>query len=290
MKIKWYPDKSMNEIYQQTGMQFAFLGPLEEETHEQCHPFVLCRDFLHDAVKAHLNKSNWSIFGFVYNYGKFPALDMDTMRMLVRKRFYNNKITKTALKGDQARKVIKGMEKFEEDMLNFSLRLIHHYEDIGSIKEKTVVDADTDPNGNPVFIFTGSAVWMSSPFLVSMYTYLIRLGDKDITDFKSDDDLMEGYKDLISNTKKTDNDITYLKKNWDKLHIVMSRREELFGKDPIHQIYFDKINDGAYHNNCGIFNLCNLTSADKNLNRKLKDMVAEAKKNDQKGKEKADKN
>ncbi len=290
MKIEWYPDKLMNEIYQQTGMQFAFLGPLEKEVHKQCHPFVLCRDFLHDAVKAHLNKNNWSIFGFIYNYGKFPALDMDMMRMLVRKRFYNGKTTEATLKEAQARKAAKDIKKFEEDMLNFSLRLIHHYEDTGSIKEKTVVAADTDPNGNPVFIFTGSAVWMSSPFLVSMYTYLIRLGDKDIVDFDSDDDLRKGYQNLISNMKKPDNDIAYLKKNWDKLHIVMANREELFGKDPIHQIYFDRLSDGAYHNNCGIFNLCNLTSADKKLNEKLGEMVAEAKKNDQRGKETTNKN
>jgi len=274
----------MSEIYQQTGMQFAFLGPLDKKVHKQCHPFVLCRDFLHDAVKAHLNKNRWQIHGFIYEYGKYPAVDMDMMRMLVRKKFYTSKPTKQAIEG-----ATKKIKKFEEDMVDFSLRLIHHYEDIGDIEEKSVVDTDTDPNGNPVFIFTGSPVWMSSPFLVSMYTYLIRLGDKEIMNFKSDDDLRKGYQNLMTGFKGNDNDIKYLKKNWDKLHLVMSRRIELFGEDAIHKIYYDKVSDSMFHNNCGIFNLCNLSSADKSLNDSLKKMVAEAVKDGKKGKEKANK-
>lgn len=287
MKIKWYPDKSMSEIYQQTGMQFAFLGPLDKKIHKQCHPFVLCRDFLHDAVKAHLNKSRWQIHGFIYEYGKYPAVDMDAMRMLVRKRFYAGKTSKANIKGDAEKKMAKNIKKFEADMLEFSLRLIHHYEEIGGIEEKTVLDKDIDPKNNPVFIFTGSPIWMSSPFLVSMYTYLIRLGDKEIVSFETDDDLRKGYQDLMKDTKVNDNDISYLRKNWDKLHIVMTQREKLFGKEPIHQIYYDGLTDSAFHNNCGIFNLCNLTSADKSINDKLRKMVAEASKD---GKEKVNKN
>jgi hypothetical protein len=281
LKIKWYPDKSMSEIYQQTGMQFALLGPLDKKVHKQCHPFVLCRDFLHDAVKAHLNKSKWQIHGFIYEYGKYPAVDMDMMRMLVRKKFYTSKPTEVTIKGAAGK-----IKKFEEDMVDFSLRLIHHYENIGGIEEKSIIDKDIDDVGNPVFIFTGSPVWMSSPFLVSMYTYLIRLGDKEIVSFETDDDLRKGYQDLMKDTKGNDNDISYLRKNWDKLHIVMTRREELFGKDAIHKIYFDKVTNSMFHNNCGIFNLCNLTSADKSLNDKLRKMVAEASKD---GKEKVNK-
>lgn len=289
MKIKWYPDKSMSEIYQQTGMQFAFLGPLDEKVHKQCHPFVLCRDFLHDAVRAHLNKNRWQIHGFIYEYGKYPAVDMDAMRMLVRKKFFTTKAGKKNMNKTGEKHITEKTKKFEEDMLDFSLRLIHHYEDIGGIEEKSVVDKDIDDMGNPVFIFTGSPVWMSSPFLVSMYTFLIRLGDKEIVDFKTDDDLRKGYQDLMTNFKTSDNDIRYLGKNWDKLHLVMTRREELFGKEPIHKIYHDKVTDSMFHNNCGIFNLCNFTSADKSLNNKLRKMVAEASKDGKKGKEEVNK-
>lgn len=289
MEIKWYPDKQMSEIYQQTGMQFAFLGPLDEKVHKQCHPFVLCRDFLHDAVRAHLNKSRWQIHGFIYEYGKYPAVDMEMMRMLVRKKFYTSKTAKEKVDKLKAKEIAKKLKKFEEDMVDFSLRLIHHYEDIGEIEEKTVIDTNTDDMGNPVFIFTGSPVWMSSPFLVSMYTYLIRLGDKAIVDFKSDDDLRKGYQNMITNIKTQDNDIKYLKKNWDKLHIVMAKRTELFGEEAIHQIYFKGVSDSMFHNNCGIFNLCNLSSADKDLNDKLKKMVAEASGDGKRGKEKVNK-
>ncbi len=271
-KIKWYPDKSMNEIYQQTGIQFAFLSP----DGEQCHPFVLCRDFLHDAVKAHLNENSWTIYGFTYTHGKYPAIDMTAMRMLVRKRIFTTEVKKPS---DAQAKLV---EKFKADM-DYSLRLLNHYEDIGKIP-KSGMDETEDSFGNPVSLFTGSPIWLSNTFFISMYTYLIRLGDKDV-DFKTEADLMKGYKILMDShvtpgktpakgQKAHDNDIGYLRRNWDKLRLVMENREELFGIDKVHPMFFDKnIGNETFHDRCGIFNLCSYASYSGDLNAKLKARV-----------------
>jgi hypothetical protein len=272
LEIKWYPNKKMNEIYQQTGIQFAFLNA----DGEQCHPFVLCRDFLHDAVKAHLNENAWNIYGFEYIYGKYPAIDMKAMRMLVRKEIFT---TKTAKVSAHSEKLIK---KFIDDM-SYSLKLLNHYEDIGKIP-KSMIEETKDKLGNPISIFTGSPVWLSNTFFVSMYTYLIRLGDKDV-DFKTEEDLMKGYHILMEkhvkpgttpkkNQKPHDNDVGYLRNNWNKLRLVVKNRKELFGTDDVHPMYFDKgITSNTFHDRCGIFNLCSYRSYSTDLNKKLKQMV-----------------
>lgn len=284
MKIEWYPDKSMSEIYQQTGMQFAFLSPEKDGVFEQCHPFVLCRDFLHDAVKAHINKNKWQIFGFNYEYGKNPPIDMSCMRMLVRKKIF------TARPKD-LRKISKeckdNIKKFEKDMSD-GLQLLNYYEDLGNISISTMEETK-DTNGNPVFIFAGSPIWMKAPYLVSLYTFLIRLGDKEFNfKGKKDGSIEKNYQRLMgeytdgyakksdgSKLKPHDNDISYLRKNWDKIGIVVTRRKELFGEDDqIHDAFLNnKIVGGTFHDKCGIYNLCSYNSPESGLNKKLRDMV-----------------
>lgn len=276
MEIKWYPDKTMSEIYQQTGIQFAFINA----EGEQCHPFVLCRDFLHDAVKAHLNENKWVIYGFEYAHGINPVIDMKAMRMMAKKKILTNKPKDMAKIATSLKKLI---EKFRGDM-DYSLRLLNHYEDIGKIP-KSVMEETEDQFGNPVSIFVGSPIWLSNTFFISMYTYLIRLGDKDV-DFKSDEDLMKGYQTLMEgyakpgaltekNQKPHDNDVGYLRSNWNKLRVVMENREELFGTQEIHPMFSDKkIQNNTFHDRCGIFNLCSYASYSSDLNKKLKAMVA----------------
>lgn len=280
MKVEWYPDKQMSEIYQQTGMQFAFLSP-EKDGFKQCHPFVLCRDFLHDAMRAHLNKNRWEIFGFEYEYGEYPPLDTSCIRVLVRRKILTSR-------PEDLRKINKplrdSIRKFKRDM-DDSLQLLNYYEDMAGLPISTI-DEIKDANKNPVFVFTGSPVWMTAPYLISLYTFLIRLGDKEF-DFKDNsieknyERLMGMYADnkytheLDGKQKKFDNDISYLRKNWDKINIIMTRREKLFGKDEeFHKGYFDKsIPAESFHDRCGIYSLCCYRSPEENLNKKLKEMI-----------------
>ncbi len=245
MEIQWYPDESMAEIYQQVQMQFAFLSS-SEDGNKQCHPFVLCRDFLHDAVKAHLNKNKWQIHGFTYEFGKYPAICMDNMLMLVRRS-------------------LAGMNKKQQDdasnefntAIKRGLKLLHHYEKTAKLPKSTIEEVE-DNLKNPVILFTGDPIWMSNTFLISMYTYLIRMGAKEIT-FSSNKALMEEYQRVLKEFQKTgksDNDITYLRDAWNKLDIVAKYRKDLFGDD-VHEMFFDnKIPSSTFHNYCGIQSLC----------------------------------
>lgn len=247
MSIKWFSSgKSVAEIYQQVNMQFAFLTS-PKDGDRQCHDFIKCRDFLHDAVKAQLNKNRWQIYGFVYEYGKNPPICMEAMNMLTRMQ------TKDKKKVKEFRETIK-----------HSMALLHHYEKMMKVPKSKMTE-DKDAQGNPVAIFKGDPLWMSSPFLVSAYTYLIRMGDKKIK-FENNVELIKKYQEEIKTREKAgkrDNDIIYLKDIWNKLDIVLKNSKELFdlNKKDIDPLYFDKkVATNTFHNNCGIQSLCKFIS------------------------------
>jgi hypothetical protein len=263
MTIKWFNSgKSVSEIYQQVNLQFAFLTS-SKEGDKQCHDFIKCRDFLHDAVKAQLNKNKWQIYGFVYEYGKNPPVCTEAMNMLVRMPL--GSLTGTA----KATKV----KEFRE-LMEHSSKLLHHYEKMMKIPKSVVTD-DEDKWGNPVAVFRGHPIWVSSPFLVSAYTYLIRMGDKKLK-FKNNDELVKAYKDEIDKRQKAgsgmDNDMIYLKDIWNKLDIVLKNAGKIFAldKNDLDPIYFDKnVPTGTWHNCCGIQSLCRFISP----NKVVKDLV-----------------
>lgn len=246
MKVNWFSSgKSVSEIYQQVKIKFAFLSS-PKDGDRQCHDFIKCRDFLHDAVKAHLNKNSWKIYGFEYEYGVNPPICMEAMNMLVW----------TQTSGTKDKKEIN-VAAFK-DMMECSLKLLHHYEKVMKVSKTEVVDTE-DKNGNPVTIFTGDPIWMSSPFLISAYTYLIRMGAKKLK-FKTNKDLMAEYERVLG-LKQGDNDTIYLKDIWNKLDIVLKNTTKLFGEEDVDPLFFDKkVSTGTYHNNCGIQSLCRFVS------------------------------
>lgn len=266
MDVKWYPDKGMSEIYQQVQMQFAFLSS-SEDGNRQCHPFVLCRDFLHDAVKAHLNGGKWSIYGFNYEFGKYPPICMNNILMLVRRKLPT-----------EQKKTNKDIVKEFKQQVKRGTKLLHHYEKIAKLS-KSLVKWVKDDKGNPVAIFTGDAVWMTNTFLISMYTYLIRMGAKNIT-FKSNKALMSEYQRLLEEFRKSgksDNDLKYLHDVWNKLDIIAKYRLDLFGEG-VHKMFFDKnITTSTFHNKCGIQSLGMFITPEKDVHDKIKDKMKKLK-------------
>jgi len=250
----------LNEIYQPTKMQFSFVSAPKDGS-RQCHSLAQCRDFLHDAAKAQLTKGSCSIYGFKYAAGSNPAVDLKKMRMLV---------TKAGLTKD-------GLKAFEEKMKR-AIKLLHHYEGIAGWTKSTLSKVRTDKPEDNMWLFVGPVGWMKAPSLVSMYTFLIRLGDKDIGEYKTTKDLVARFENLTKTFKGSDNDVSYLRACFDKMHLVIKHRTKLF--TPVAKTNFFKCELGTLHNNGGIFKLCSYMSPDKDLNNRLKKLhQAEAKKN-----------
>lgn len=257
--VDWFPTtNSLIEAYQQTEFKFSFVGsPDKNGISKQCHPWTKCRDFLPDAVRATIINKTFSIYGFNFNPVNNPALDLNIMRMLVYK---SN---------------LKLADKTEfEDKMFFGINLLNHYEEIMKISPSVLYRTEKDYNDKPVYLFIGNGEWMRSPFLISLYTLLIRLGDKKIV-FKNNQELMDKYKVLITehtSGKIYDNDIGYLDSMWDILHIMLENRKMLtYSNKSMDPLFKDSlIDNNLFHNRTGIRSLSQATTPVQERNEAIK--------------------
>jgi hypothetical protein len=255
VEVEFYPSEGgLNEIYQQTGFHFAFVSSPKEGS-KQCHKLVKCRDFLHDAVRAKHQGNSCSIFSFNYNANTDPAIDMRRMRMLVQK---------PDLKPEEAK-------DFEEKMRN-GLKLLNHYEKMAKVSLSKLYKVKAKDKNDRVkkeaWLFIGPVFWMKSPYLTSMYTYLIRLGDKkfEFTDHKSLVKDMERIMEEFKAAGKGDNDIEYLSVCKDTMDKVVKKAGQLlFRGEKVDPILDSKVGIGSYHNRGGIYSLCSGHPVDKEI-------------------------
>jgi hypothetical protein len=260
VEVEWFKNpKSLSEIYQQTGMIFAFVTT-PEDGNKMCHEWAKCRDFLHDAVRAQLTGNGCSIYGFTFDPKVNPHVDTRKMRMLVSKH---------GLKKDE-------VTAFQNKMVS-ALALINHFEKVAKISLTKLAEVNAKGSSKgAVFLFTGPRMWIQSPFLVSMYTFLLRLGDKELK-FKNADELKKELKDLYDRSQKgkiSDNDASYLGASWNKMHEIIKNRAELFSKSKgVHDIYWKKFNISQFHNNAGIRSLALGSTPDQDLNKRVKEIV-----------------
>ncbi|MEA3296185.1 MAG: hypothetical protein U9Q27_03555 [Patescibacteria group bacterium] len=256
--VKWFTSTDLLiEAYQQTEFKFSFASsPNKNKIFKQCHPWVKCRDFLPDAVRATITNKSFSIYGFSFDPITNPALDLNFMHMLVYK---------SNLKS-------KDVNRFENKMF-FGINLLNHYEEIMKINPSILYRTKEDYNSKPVYLFIGNGEWMKSPFLISLYTFLIRLGDKEIV-FKNNKDLMDKYAILIKEYefgKIYDNDIGYLKSMWNILHLILKNKEILTYNNTTNSIFTDSsINNDSFHNMTGIKSLAQATTPIKEINEIIK--------------------
>lgn len=232
-------DTNLSEIYQKSGLEFAFVSSPKNGM-KQCHTMVKCRDFLHDAVRCTIHGNNCSIYGFKYDAKVNPPVDMKKFRMLVVDR------NKNADKKD-----------FSERM-GYSLKLLNYYEEIAGVDKTRIELSDIDKR--TYCYFEGPKMWMMAPFLVSMSSLLIRLGDKKIK-FDKRRKLSKAFEKLIKEGDNNENDIKYLKACHDKMENIAKNHKKLCSSfDP----YSDKHTINNFHNTSGIVSLCNEKIADAN--------------------------
>jgi hypothetical protein len=234
----WSAPTQFSELYQSTGFKYALLSSPNSGA-KQCHGWVKCRDFLNDAVRNQLTGKTDSIYGFSYNNGTNPAIDMRCTRLLV-KRDVRTKNEASSVETKQ--------------MMLCALNILRCFERAGKIKPITrLFSVKSNPD---IYVFLGAADWMQSPFLISLYTFLIRLGAKKI-EFTTQEEL---HKKLEEITKKcvenNDHDISYLKITLPYLMKIINNRSILgyIKKDGSHLMEKQPIS--YFHNCTGIVSLC----------------------------------
>lgn len=251
----WTKKQNLCEIYQVIGTQYAFLSP----DNVQCHPWIKCRDFLHDALRCHITGKKDGIYGFTYNPGTNPPLDLKKMSLMVKRE--PNK--------DES----KASENTKE-MIDSALDILQCVEKYSGIKPLSDIYRTT--KNEDIYVFKGSADWMGSTFMISLYTFLIRLGAKKIK--------FENRKELNSKLKKLcagkmvnkDNDINYLKTVLPFIYKIAEKRKELRYVREDGKRLFDGQTINLFHNYTGIVSLAK-QAVKKDLgsnDAKLKDLAA----------------
>ena len=254
--IKEFTDSAnLDEIYQKSGLRFSFLS----KDGEQCHPWVKCRDYLHDIVKSQVTKKSLrDIYGLSFNPKKDPNICLDNIKMVV----------KNYKPGQKSEKELNVLVEIADG----AVRLLNHYEGLAKLKQQTTCKIVEDK----YIIFEGPSLWLKSPVLTSMFTFLIRLGARGLK-FKSHDDLKDQFKKLSKIlVLDNDNDRTYLTHTFDKMCVVIKYAKEILqtsdtSYDPI--VEDKEINMTDYHDKSGIYSLCKSVYTRSDANTKLKEYI-----------------
>lgn len=237
--LKWYKGKDggLSEEYQVAGIQFAFVSPYNEV----CHQWVLCRDFLHDAVKARLVKKPFCIYGFSYDTANQPELDLDKIRMAVSKK---NKLSSSQT------------EAFAKSML-LAKKMINTLEQlVGVVPENYTNIFEVDPSGSNrsvVYLFVGDKFWITAPMFISLFTLIIRLSENDI-EFESVDDLFDALGKMSKYVGGDKKDFTYVKEILPRLRLILENHERLIKptESGFHSMFFKDIDNSSFHHRSGI--------------------------------------
>lgn len=147
-RIKWYESGCRNsnvlQIYKK-GLEFSFLS----DNLEQCHSFILCKDFLQDIIYSTINNKPINIFNFSYDPNKDPKASLKSLKLLVR----NNN------------------DKVFQNKLENSISFINQIEKKLKIKKSKFQVCE-----NKTFLITGSKRWINAPPMISLFILLLRIG------------------------------------------------------------------------------------------------------------------
>lgn len=237
--VEFGGDYHTSQIYSM-GYEFAFMSQSETGgVFKQATPFVFCKDFLHDAIWAFLNKTKAAIYDFKYEYGKNPPLMMDQTVLGFRNTQF------------------KGKRKDFETALPACLEFLHLCENKLGFKETEIFSVDT--SDSPCWLILGDPGWQMSPTMISLYTLFVRLGCFHTPGASMEDTLNLAEKGEIKIGKSGyagNNDCKYVKQGRKGIDLIMKHGLEIWYKDQ-KKNYPPKVGTSDLHNNYGIVNFTN---------------------------------
>lgn len=246
-------------IYTNNGIMFSFVtrakGAEDIITRRQSTQFFTCRDHVSDVLRAHVHQRH----NGVYDFGSNPPIDMEKMRMLVRKDCAKEEFGEYRKRFFSAKRVLN----FYEKAVGWPLSKIT------TVKMKKKKDT-------AAWLVTGPKQWVSYSQLMSMVTLIFRVASNyGPIEFTDNDDIEKWFSDLIekynedvqSGIFQQDADLnSYLPASWDKFFMLVTRYGDIFTQ-PISEAYPA---DGSVHPAGGIYHLCsfqetNNPTLDKNM-------------------------
>ena len=227
VQVKWLTSasRSISQIYS-SGLQYS----LANDKFEQCHDLVFCKDFLQDAIHAHLHGGIASIYGFTYNPKTQPTLSLDRLRVLV----------------------VNSSDKNFNDKIPGALDFINQFCKKMKLKPSKVYKVSNPPAKykNGAWIIDNSGMWNNAPPMVSMLTLLLRCGFV----HKAGDDAMETIKGLTSGKVKPyqNNDSSYIQSGMKGIENILKFGYRKFFFIEIEKNYPKGADISTMHNSTGI--------------------------------------
>jgi len=251
----WKESYYFSEISQPTGIYYAFVSP-EADGYRQCHGWIKCRDFLHDALRGHITGHEEHIYGFTYKPKVYPPLDLENMRIIV-KRIASSSESNTS-------------ENFKQ-MMQTALSLIHAAEKHGNIAPPSTLGVTME--NKDFYVFEGATDWMGSTFMISLYTFLIRLGYYKIAP-KDESELEAKLDEILNKGRASDHDMGYLRATKPYIIKIIKNRGVLKYVKEGEKRLFDSRSIDTFHNYTGIVSLCNEVYGLEELNSLAKQIKA----------------
>jgi len=173
------------------------------------------------------------------------------------------------------------------------LRLIHHFEKLASWPRTKLyeVEAEEAEEEDIIYLFSGDKRWQRTPYTISLYTLLIRLGRwKEFENVKSHIDFTRAcekiYKlhgkvpfEKIYSLENKEYDIEYLDSNFRKrVGLLMKNFEKIFQKVPA-KTYFTKFDCEEFEfDGEGITDFCGMYAGYDNLRKRFQVLCREKRK------------
>lgn len=220
-------EDALNESPQNIEIRFQALASDGRGVNTWCK----CRDYLHDFYRLPFCGMSTSVYGMKYNKKDNPMVDVSSLSLAVKGGH---------MEGNQ----------------HSSLFLLNMFEDLMGIKEKSILSIKNVGffDKKEYSIFRGSDEWLSNSHLISLYSFLIRLGcyssDKNAGDFPDD---IHSFKKWVKSNEGRCTDFNRLQSCIDKglLEVLVNWRET-FPKKAEFWENAKKIKDiYAFHNSFG---------------------------------------
>ena len=225
--IDWFETNQSKilQIYSK-GLEYALVS----NDFRQCHPFILCKDFLHDVVFSTINKKPIEIYKFKFDPTNNPLPCLDKTRILIT----------NAKDRNFAKKI--------PDVLNLLNQVESHLKIKKSIVRRCANPPETYRKTG-VFMFEGSRRWIQAPPMLSLYSLLLRVGFC----HTAGDDFMKTIKNITSGSIKPyqRRDKDYLKEVELALDEILRHGDRKIFNKNIHSNY-PNLEIDLIHNRLGI--------------------------------------
>ncbi len=235
--VKFGENYDTQQIYSR-GFEFAFMARLKgKRIYEQATTFVYCKDFLHDAIWAFLNKTKVSIWGFKYDYEKDKPLQMDRTALTFRNTQYQ-----------------KNPEEFHERRAA-CLEFLHGVESV--LKFRPTQIHPVEHEAGPCWLILADKRWQLAPTLISLYTLFVRLGFFHTPGESIDQTIERAEKGKIKigsdDAYAGNRDCSYIKQARKGIDTILRHGTEIF-HPTLKENYPKSLLKNGLHDNYGIVN------------------------------------